>query len=96
VLYLKVSPSRLPDPAAFAGLAFDQVKSREAYLGQILKTRDLQGAVATLHAYAQAEPFWIIEVFQQGSSYRHVAWTAAEILTAFGADLAALGEAPAP
>jgi hypothetical protein len=89
LLYLKVQPVGASGTGAFAGKDFDQVNSREGYLGQILGTQDLRGAVATIHTFTEAEPYWIIQVVQQGTAWKHVAWTAAEILAAFSADLAA-------
>jgi hypothetical protein len=88
LLYLKVQPAGSAGPGAFAGKRFDQVKSREGYLGQILGSQDLRGAVATIHTFTEAEPYWIIQVVQQGTAWKHVAWTAAEILAAFSSDLA--------
>ena len=88
LLYLKVQPVGPAGAGAFAGKRFDQVKSREGHLGQILGTQELRGAVATIHTFTEAEPCWIIQVVQQGTAWKHVAWTAAEILAAFSSDLA--------
>lgn len=95
LLYLKVTPVRWPGAAAFAGTPFEQVKTRQEYLGQILANQNLRGAVATVHAYTEAEPYWIVQVVQQGTSWKHVAWTAAEVLAAFSSDLAEVESGPA-
>jgi hypothetical protein len=52
----------------------------------------LSGGVTTLHPYAEAEPYWIIEVFQQGTSYFAPAQSAAEALTGFAVALAKEGD----
>ena len=52
--------------------------------------------MTTLHVYTEAEPYWIVRVFQQGASYKFVAWSAAEILAAFCSDLVEPAEKPEP
>ena len=55
----------------------------------------LHGEVTTVHTFSTAEPYWIIEVYQQGSSYRDPALSTAEVLVGLCAGLLRLdGEAP--
>jgi hypothetical protein len=86
--YLKVKPERLGDAKArFAGTSFGQIKTQQAYLGQIMGMQKLQGGLATVHPFSEAEPYWVIEVGQQGTSYWGAALAAADALVGFAAGL---------
>ena len=86
-LYVKVKPERLAGVAGRTA-SFGQVKDRSAWLGQIMGNQRLQGAVTTMHDYSESEPYWIVEVVQQGTSYGPVVQSTAEVLAAFASGLA--------
>ena len=56
--------------------------------GQIMGMQKLAGLISTAHAYSAAEPYWIVEVYQQGINYLAPAQTAAEGIAAFAAGMA--------
>jgi hypothetical protein len=87
ILYLKMTPIGSASAAATGDAQFAQVKAQKLGVG-LLANADLQGAVSIVHPYSEAEPYWIIRVFQQGTSYASVVGTAAEVLAAFGSSLA--------
>lgn len=87
ILYLKVSPVPAGDASAFSGTSFGQIRSQDAYLGQIMGMQRLEGAVGTLHLYGEKEPFWVIEVLQKGTSYGPAALGAAQAVATFAASL---------
>jgi hypothetical protein len=93
IVYLKVTPGALVPRERFAGTSFGQVRTKDAYLGQILGVQSLAGFISTAHAYSEAEPYWIIEVFQQGTSYLAPAQTAAEAIAGFATALSPDGAA---
>lgn len=89
VLYLKVTPVGWRNSSRFVTL-----QGKYPLYG-LAGWRKLHGEVTTLHTFSTAEPYWIIEVYQQGSSYRDPASSTAEVLVGLCAGLLRLdGEAP--
>lgn len=83
ILYMKVTPVGWREAGTqFAGTSFGEIKSKKEYVGQILGFQNLRGAVTTFHPYSDAEPYWMVEVFQQGATGQFLQ-TAAEALSAF-------------
>jgi hypothetical protein len=87
MLFVKVAPAGGGSAERFAGTSFGQVRTKDAYLGQIMGVQKLAGFVSTAHAYSEAEPYWIVEVIQQGTGYYAPAQTAAEAIAAFAAGM---------
>lgn len=92
ILYLKVTPRGGGPADRFAGTSFGQIRTKDAFLGQIMGVQTLAGSVTTVHPFTEAEPFWIIEVFQQGMVYFGPAKSAAEALAGFAVALANEGD----
>jgi hypothetical protein len=95
MLYLKVTPVGSAAAAATGDQQFAQVKEKQLGVG-LLAEETVRGAVATVHPYTEAEPYWIIRVFQQGTSYADVVRSAAEVLAALGSGLAEPEGKPVP
>jgi hypothetical protein len=83
MLYLKITPGPAVPADRLAGTSFGEVRGKDAYLGQILGMQKLAGFISTAHPFSAAEPYWIVEVYQQGTSYFAPAETAAEAIAAF-------------
>ena len=94
MLYLKLTPVGSAAATATGDAQFTQVKAKKLGVG-LLANENLRGAVSIVHPYSEAEPYWTIRVFQQGTSYASVVGTAAEVLAAFGSSLAEPDEKPA-
>jgi hypothetical protein len=88
LVYLKVKPAGWARSSAFADKPFEQARPRQLYLGPILGSQKMRDSLSTLHPYSSREPYWIVRVSQQGSTFKHLARSVAEILAAFCADLA--------
>ena len=95
LLYLKATPVGSAAAAATGDERFAPARAKRLGVG-ILADLDIQGAVATVHPYTEAEPYWILRVYQQGTSYADVVGSAAQTLAALGSGLAAPEEKPAP
>jgi hypothetical protein len=89
MLYLKVTPVGWRNSSRFVTL-----QGKYPLYG-LAGWRKLHGEVTTVHTFSAAQPYWIIEVYQQGSSYRDPALSTAEVLVGLCAGLLRLdGEAP--
>ena len=95
MLYLKVTPVGAAAAAATGDQQFAQSKAQRLGVG-FLAGLDVQGAMATVHPYTEAEPYWILRAYQQGTSYADVARSAAEVLAALGSGLAEPEGKPGP
>jgi len=95
MLYLKVTPVGAAAAAATGDTQFAQVKAKRLGVG-LLAAQYVRGAVATVHPYTEAEPYWIIRVYQQGTSYGDVVRSAADVLAALGSGLAEPEDKPGP
>jgi hypothetical protein len=87
MLYLKVTPTGSAAAAATSDQKFAQSEGHRLGVG-ILADLVLQGTVATVHPYTEVEPYWILRVYQQGTSYTDVVRSAAGVLAALGSGLA--------
>jgi len=94
-VYLKVAPLRLGGEGRLDATDFGQFRAKDGRVGVgLLAGATTRGAVTTFHPYTAAEPYWLVEVVQQGTTGHGLALdTAAEALAAVSNGLLAEGQA---
>jgi Skp family chaperone for outer membrane proteins len=95
LLYLKVTPVGSAAAAVTGDERFAPARAKKLGVG-ILADLHVQGGVATVHPYTEAEPYWILRIYQQGTSYADVVGSAARTLATLGSGLAASEEKAGP
>ena len=87
MLYLEIKPVGGTADARFVGTGLEQAQTKKLGIG-LASNADIVGFVSTMHPYTEAEPYWRVRVWQQGTGYGSVLSTASEVLVAFASDLA--------
>lgn len=95
LLYLKVTPAEGLDVSRLEDAPFGHQKTSKGWVptGQFV---DFEDSVKTFHPYTEAEPYWVIQVANQGGLWGNAAISASKTLVAFCTGLLEMSEAPEP